>query len=208
VVVHYQARGITRDEVTISINGDDLGAVPADTIDADTRELELVIPPRFVKKGGEPNHLMFDSAKNPPREDAWRIWDLWIEVIPLPDLPPAQLLEVAQKDADTANKLYDMRDVASDNLFKAWKTYRNAWLTLEGVDEKPELYEMTRSQMKTLEPELDKKCHQLLLEAQKQLELKKWKKARQVLDEVNRYFPTREHRCYRLAREKIEENDL
>ena len=37
-VLHYQAANISADEVTINLNGQDLGVVPPDNIDVESRE--------------------------------------------------------------------------------------------------------------------------------------------------------------------------
>ncbi|MFZ5471722.1 MAG: FHA domain-containing protein [Myxococcota bacterium] len=206
-VLHYQAKHIEKDEVVISVNGTDQGVVPPDTLDADQRELEQVLS-AFDMKRGEQNSLTFDNVKNPPQENPWKVWNLWVEISPLPDLPPEDLLRLAKAEAEKARGFYDQKNVGADNLFKAWKTYRNAWLMLEGLKERPELYGLVRAQMKQVVPELDAKCGGLMLEAQRQLEFKNRKKARERLDEVLRHFPTREHPCHVKAYAKMEEHGL
>ncbi len=208
-VLHYQAKDIGPEEVAVSVDGVDIGFVPGDTLDADSRELEMVLPPAYLQKGTG-HRLMFDNVKNPGvRTETWRIWNLWLEVIPIPDLPDDELIRLAHEDAGRALKAYERRDIAAENLFEAWKHYRNAWLTLEALSEKPELYGVVRAQLKAIQLELDKKCGLLLLDAQRAIELKKRKRARQVLEEIySRYFPTREHRCHLLARAKMDEYGL
>jgi hypothetical protein len=49
------------------------------------RELEIIFPANLVKLREE-NQLVFDSVRNPPGDDPWRIWNLWLEVLPMPDL--------------------------------------------------------------------------------------------------------------------------
>src|SRR5439155_12822393 len=83
-VLHYQAKDISKEEVAISVNGFDLGFVPPDTLDTANRELELVLPAQQIKKG-ENNVLVFDNVRNPPGEDPWRIWNLWLEMIAVPN---------------------------------------------------------------------------------------------------------------------------
>jgi hypothetical protein len=203
-VLHYQAKEIDTDDVIVSVNGVDVGPVPGDTLDADDRRLELVIPPRLFN-GGEQNHLLFDAVKNPPLSKPWRVWNLRIETLALPVLPKDQLLTRARADSEQAKHLYDLRGVGSDNLFRAWKLYRDAWLTMEAMDEKPEEYEHVRQRLKVIAGELEHQCRMLIMEAQKQVELKNPAVARQTLEDVKRFFPTREHRCFDLAQLKLGE---
>ncbi len=206
-VLRYQAANVSQDEVVITVNGVEQGQVPPDTLDTEAREVELVLRPSSLKQHAS-NSLMFDNTRNPPGKDSWKIWNIGLEIVPIPEVAPEELLRLAGTDATKAKEYYDLRDVGPDNLFKAWKSYRNAWLTLEGLDVKPELYDYVRAQMRLVAPELDRKCRLMMLEAQRAIELKKYKRARQVLDDVPRSFPTRDHRCQTLAREKIQEYDL
>ena len=56
--------------------------------------------------------------------------------------------------------------------------------------------------------ELDHKCGQLMLEFQRHLQFKDKKRARRMVDEITRRFPTPAHRCHNLALEKANEHGL
>jgi hypothetical protein len=206
VILHYQAKDISEGEVIVTLNGVEVGSVPADTTDFE-HEIELEMPPKVIKRDA-PNQVMFDNVRNPPGNEPWRVMNLWIESIPIPELPEDQLLALAADYAKKAKESYERKDVGAENLYKAWKNYRNAWATLEGMGKKPELHEIARTEMLAMKKELDQQCARLMLEAKRQMELKKRKKARVTLDEVSRYFPTGEHRCHNLALEKIQEYEL
>ncbi|MFY0564690.1 FHA domain-containing protein [Archangium lansingense] len=90
-ILHYQAQGISDGEVLVTINGVDVGKVPPDTLASQDRVLELMIPSQLLKKG-EVNRIAFDNTKNPPGEDEWRIWNIWLEKVLLPEIPPEQLV--------------------------------------------------------------------------------------------------------------------
>lgn len=206
-VLHYQARDITKDEVAVSINGFDLGFVPPDTLDTATRELELVLPAQQIKRGQQ-NQLVFDNTRNPPGEDAWRVWNLWLELIAIPDMSPEETINAVKEDLDRSQKFYDQRDIGADNLFKSWKGYREAWLKLESMANRPdELYIVARSQQREIAALLDKRCSMLVLDYQKAMNAKRpdRKKARTVSEDMLRYFPSREHRCHGLGRELLED---
>jgi hypothetical protein len=206
-VLHFEAQGISPDEVSISVNGVLQGSVPPDTTNSDEREVEQVLASRDLKRNAK-NTVVFDNTKNPPGEDTWQISGLWLEVIPIPELPREQLLASAREYASRGKLMLEQRDIGSANLFKAWKNYRFAWLTLEALDEKPELYQLVRYQLANIGRDLDQQCGKMMLAARKAYELHDRKRAKQVLEEVNAYFPTAEHRCHNLALERLNEFDL
>jgi hypothetical protein len=189
------------------VNGFDLGFVPPDTLDTANRELELVIPFQQIKKG-EPNKLAFDNTRNPPGDDPWRIWNLWLELIAIPDMSNDELIAAVKEDIERSQKFYDQRDIGPDNLFKAWKGYREAWLKMESMTQRPEeVYIVARQQQREIAVLLDKRCSMMVLEYQKAMNAKRpdRKKGKQVAEDMLRYFPSREHRCHAMARDLMEE---
>ncbi|MBK7861622.1 MAG: FHA domain-containing protein [Archangiaceae bacterium] len=206
-VLHYQARDVSKDEVTVSLNGTDLGFVPPDTLDTANRELELVLPAQQIKKG-DANQLLFDNVKNPPGDEPWRIWNLWLELIAIPDMGPEELVAAVKEDLERSTRFFDQRDIGPDNLFKAWKGFREAWLKMESLPARPEeLYIVARSQQREMAQLLDKRCSMMLLDYQKVMSAKKAdrKRGREIAEDMLRYFPTREHRCNGLARSLLED---
>ncbi|MBS1148872.1 MAG: hypothetical protein H6Q89_570 [Myxococcaceae bacterium] len=198
-VLHFGARDISKDEVSITVNGAEAGFVPPDTLDA-SRDIEIVLPPNIVKPR-EQNQLVFDSTKNPPGNDPWRVFSIWIEIIPIPELSPEETARLAKDSIISADRLFDARTIGPENLFKAWKVYREAWLLMESLPDKSavsEVYSYARSRMRELRPMLDTKCNGLMVEHQKAIHSRppNLKKAIQLLKEVERYYPTREHPCY------------
>ncbi len=197
-VLHYQARNISRDEVTISLNGADVGNVPPDTMDADTRELDLVLPAVQLRKSEEGNTLVFDNVNTPPRNDTWKVWNVWVEINPVPEMSAEDAERRAQEEIDRANILAERRDIGAENLFSAWKTYREAWLLLEATpSHSVELDSIARTRMRELRPELDRKCNGMIIDVKKAMNQKSddVSKARAILEDVPRYFPSREHPC-------------
>ncbi len=201
------AKDIQKDEVAVSINSFDLGFVPADTLDTANRELELVRPAQQVKKN-DVNQIIFDNVHNPPKDDPWRIWNIWLELIAIPDTSPEETVNAVKEDLERSQKFFDQRDIGPDNLFKSWKGYRDAWLRMESMPSRPDdLYIVARQQQREIRLLLDKRCSMMELEFQKALSSRKpdRKHARQILDEMLRYFPTREHPCNGLARSRLED---
>lgn len=208
-VLHYQAKDISKDEVSVELNGVQLGSVPPDSLDADQRELDLVLPATSVKPG-EPNTLVFDNVQNPPAEDPWRIWNIWVEIIPVPEMSTDEATRQAKEEVDKASKFYEQRNVGAENLFRAWKTYREAWLLLESTPDRPEeLWQIARTRMREIRPELDAKCSAMLVGYKQAISQKNQdlEKARRVLEGIPAHFPTREHACYNISRALLADLD-
>jgi pSer/pThr/pTyr-binding forkhead associated (FHA) protein len=206
-LLHYQARDISKDEVSIAVNGFDLGFVPPDSIDSNDRELEVVIPTQQVKRG-EANQLIFDNVRNPPAKDPWRVWNLWLELLALPDTSSEETLLQVKDDLSRAQKFYDQRDIGPDALFKAWKQYRDAWLKLESLPGRPnDLYVVAREQQRETRLLMDKRCKTMQIDVQRALQQRvpNYALARKVLTDMLRYFPTREHPCYGLVQAQLQE---
>jgi hypothetical protein len=207
-VLHYQARDISQQqEVGLSLNGVELGWVPADTAEAEERELERILPLQILHRN-EPNQLVFDNVRNPPGQERWRVWNMYVEVIPVPELPVEQLLHKANEEAAAGRQFYEQKDVGSENLFKSWKLFRSAWITLEALDKKPELYEEVLFLLARTSTELDRQCRLLMLDFQRSLQFRDGDKAQATVEEVMRRFPTPEHRCHTLAIEKATQYEL
>lgn len=207
-VLHYQARDISHTrEVSIQLNGVELGWVPLDSSEAEERELQLLIPISMLRRN-EPNRLVFDNMRNPPAAEPWRVWNMYVEVIPVPELPVAQLIAKATEEAGAARRFRDQRTIGSENLFKAWKLFRSAWITLEALDKKPELYEDVKLMLAQTASELDQECRRLMLDFQRSVQYRDGDKALSTVQEVLRRFPTTEHRCHNLAIEKANEYEL
>ena len=206
-VLRYQASGISKDEVALTLNATLLGSVPPDMATGSEREIQQIISPSVLKRNAH-NQLVFDNVHNPPGRDSWRVWNLRLEIIPVPDLRPEELLETARSYVARARDFYERKDVGAENLSLAWENYRSAWITLEALDDKPELYEDVRHMMGQVAVDLDQKCGQLMLEFQRHVQFKDKKRARRVIDEITRRFPTAAHRCHNLALEKANEHGL
>lgn len=206
-VLHFEAADIAPDEVAISLNGMELGAVEADTAGVRDREHEWVLP-LLQLRSGERNQVIFDNRNNPPGRQTWSIRSPWVEIIPVPELSDRQLIAAAREHANRGADFVDKREVGSDNLFKAWKAYREAWITLEPLTEHPALYHDVRLRMNQLKNEMDTLCGTLLLDFQRAIELNQRRKARASLQDVVRHFPTPEHRCHNQAMARYNEYSL
>ncbi|MET0401728.1 MAG: FHA domain-containing protein [Cystobacter sp.] len=188
-IVHYQAQGISEGELIVTVNGVDLGKVPPDTLASQDRVLEIMIPWQMLKKG-DVNRIIFDNTRNPPGDDPWRIWNVWLERVPLPEISPEQLLEEARKSYRRGLKNMENVMVGARNGYEGWKSFREAWLLLEAHPEpRPDLYYEARERMKESQKELDKVCAKLMLEVERYVNQSKWQEASATLDHTREYFP-------------------
>jgi len=195
VVLHFQSRDISEGEVVVNVNGAHLGPVPADLIDVEGVFHQMVIRSDLLKNG-EPNRISFKSTRNPLRADPWRIWNLWVETIALPQLPPDPLLHEASAIFRRAEQTFARREVAASNRYTAWKDFRSVWLTLEALpDPKPDLSSRAQDRMREAQRELDRLCANLMLQLQRSFVLKDGAAARDALDEIKNYFPGPDHPC-------------
>ncbi|NMO17554.1 FHA domain-containing protein [Pyxidicoccus fallax] len=208
VILHYQAQGISKDEVVVSVNGVDVGKVPADTLASQDRALELMIPAQNLKRG-EPNRIIFDNVKNPPGEDEWRIWNVWVERALLPELAPEELERQARESFKRGQTNFGRPDVGARNRYEAWKGFREAWLMLEAHPEpKPDLYFDAQERMKAAQQELDRTCAKLLLEVEGYYNQGNYRAASATLDHLKEYFPEYDQPCATRAENKRSEYGL
>ncbi len=208
VLLHYQAQEIDRDEVSIAVNGAEIGFVPPD-IGVPDRELEALVPQRVLKRG-ERNSIVFDNVRNPPGKERWRVGEIWLEVLPVPPATAAEAIRRARELGRQAGQLYAQREVGQENVFRSWRAYRLAWQVLLAVPEeqRTSLFEQMRRKSDELAQELDRQCGALMLEAKKQMELKNPDRAKEILESVAGVFPNNEHRCHALAMDRIAEYQL
>lgn len=208
VLIHYQAKDVSQGEVIVTVNGADVGMVPPDTLNAADRAHEIIVPPQLLKKG-EVNQVIFDNTKNPPGQDPWKVWNVWIETSLLPEIPPEQLLREAKLSFERATKAFENKDIGAANRYEAWREYRNSWLMLEAHPEpKPELYLLARDKVKESQQELDRTCSKLLLEVQLAINHRDWATARSTLDHVGSYFPNTDQPCNLRAEQLRYDNNL
>jgi hypothetical protein len=207
-VLHYQASDCSKDEVSIDLNGQQLATIPPDTVDVGNRELEVVMPAAQLNVG-DPNEIVFDNTNNPPGDDTWKIWNVWIEVIPIPRMSPEEAARRAKEDLDKAARRYEDREVGAMNLFRSWKLYRDAWLLLEATPDRPQsLLETAHTRMREVRPELDRKCASMLVDFQKEKNKRDpdMNVIRNILKDIGNHFE-KEHPCYGFSRSLLRDLD-
>ncbi|MBE2254490.1 MAG: FHA domain-containing protein [Myxococcus sp.] len=206
VVLHYQCAEISEGELSVSVNGVDMGFAPPDTLAVNERSIELLIPSKHIKRNAV-NTVVFDNTRNPPEKDPWRIWNLWVEVTVLPEKDVAGLKADANEKYRRGEQKWEQRDIGSANRWEAYKAFREAWLTFEALDpdDRGPVYQLSRDKMNEARRELDNQCNKLLLQARAEFQMGKYEDASKTLDWVEKFFPTKAHPCqYRALAERVE----
>jgi pSer/pThr/pTyr-binding forkhead associated (FHA) protein len=202
VILHFQSSDISAGEVLVSVNGEEVGQLPPDPINPTEVTHELILPPERLKKA-EFNQVVFDNLKNPPGNEPWRVWNVWMEIAPLPEQPPAELLRDARADYDRGLKDLERKNIGARNRYDAWRNFRSAWLRLEAHPlPKPELYEISRIKVREAQQELDAICAKLLLEVERAYNQKDFAAAMGTLEHVREYFPNNDQSCPSRANKK------
>ena len=157
-----------------------------------------------------PNTVVFDNTHNPPGKDGWRISGLWIELIPVPEQTREQAMAAGRAAYERGAMLEKQHSGGDDLIFKAWRSYRDGWIAMLALrdEQRGALFAELKRRSDQLRLELDTLCGTLMLDAKKQMELKDPDMAREILENVPRQFPTRDHPCPSLAEEKLHEYDL
>lgn len=196
VTVQYGAWGIDKvGEVVIRANGKRVGKVPL-TLDRWRYGLKLVLPRDKLVKG-KTNRLVFDNTRNPPNEDPWQICYLQIlqEAIPPPD--PKE----ARHQFELAKKSYEDREVEPSNRAAALERFKRARDLLEGLAEKPALYQEALDQIDKVDKELTQRFQEGLFSARRAQRVDEdIRKARHVLIRTLRYFRKEDFRYRELSR--------
>jgi hypothetical protein len=199
-VVHFQSRDIDDDEVSVTVNGTELGWVPRDLQDAEDREHEVIIPASIISRTAI-NILTFDHVRDSRQKDPWRVSHVWLELSVLPEKDEEGLAYDAGEALAKATQKWAQKDIGAPNRWEAYKLFREAWLTLEALppSRRPQTYELARQRMLDVRKDLDRTCKALLLEVFQAHSQKQDDATRSALDHVADYFPSRQHPCQALA---------
>ena len=136
VTLQYGAWAVDKvGEVVILLNGEKVGEVPL-TMRNWTYGLKLVLPKTKLRRG-KTNQVIFDNLRNPPQRDEWELCYLRIiqEAIPPPD--PKE----ANYHFDLAKKAWEDREVEPRNMSEALVGFKKTRDYLEGLEDRPELYQ-------------------------------------------------------------------
>ncbi len=198
IFLHFQSKDVSPGQLTIQANGLPVGEVPPDGLRSEEFWREVFIPARALKMG-EVNRVAFVPVRPTPGQK-WRIWNAWVEIALLPQMPLLQLVSEAEGSYRRAQQSFERREIGPGNRYLAWKNARESWLMLEAHPEpRPGLYLLAREKMGEAQLELDRVCSKLMLEFQRHFQLKNLEKAQGTLEQVNSFFPAPDQPCPGLA---------
>jgi hypothetical protein len=133
-----------------------------------------------------------------------------MELVPVSEAGRDAATSAARAALERGTSLEKQHSAGDDLLFRAWRTYREGWLSLLALrdEERGPLFAELKRRSDFLRLALDTQCGALMLDAKKQMELKNPDAAREILEGVPRFFPTNDHPCHALAEEKLSEYGL
>jgi pSer/pThr/pTyr-binding forkhead associated (FHA) protein len=194
--LQYGAWGVDKvGEVKILLNGEKISQVPL-TMRRWLYGLKVVLPRDKLKKG-KTNELVFDNVRNPPNSDPWSI--CYVQVIQ-EAIPPPNPKE-ARHRFELAKKSWEDREVEAGNAYNALVGFKKARDLLEGLAEKPELYQEAVDFVAKTDKELTRHFQEGLFSFRRAQKLEKdASKARLVLLRTLRYFRKDDFRYRELKR--------
>lgn len=193
--IHFQSKDISQGQVLMTANGHRVGYIPGDGFRSVELSHELLIGAHLLKLG-EVNELSFVNEGPAHGKVLWRIWNLWAEAEPLPQMSPEQLSAEAENAFRRANLRFEQREIGAPNRFLAWKDFRNARLLLEAHPEpRPQLHGLAQQGMDDARRELDALCAKLMLEIQRAVSQRKRAAAHALFERLNEHFPSSRSAC-------------
>lgn len=196
VTLQYGAWGVDKvDELEIWVNDKKAGAVPL-TMNRWVYGLKLVVPRDLLKKG-QSNQVVFKNTRNPPKQDTWEVCYVQIiqEAIPPPD--PRE----ARAQFELAKKAWEDRNIEPGNMYTALEGFKRARDLLEGLPERPALYQDAVDYIEKVDKALTRKFSEGLFSARRHEKLDNdLGKARSVLLQTRRYFHRDDFRYREIQR--------
>ncbi len=194
--LQYGAWGVDKvGEVKIMLNGETISQVPL-TMSRWIYGLKVMLPRSKLKKGKR-HELVFDNVRNPPNSDPWSVCYVQViqEAIPQPN--PKE----ARHRFELAKKAWEDREIEAGNAYTALVGFKKARDLLEGLAEKPELYQETVDYITKTDKELTRRFQEGLFSFRRAEKLEKnASKARLVLLRTLRYFRKDDFRYRELKR--------
>lgn len=199
---HCNTDGVAKPEdIEVKLNGHHLGYLPATF--GDSRPVDWLLERRMLQVNAE-NRVEFVNLRHPPAD--WEVFDLWIEQESLPSGTPDQLRIEAQKEYDLAEGRYTSQKVAAANLHEAMLHYKRARLVLAAMPVPPAaLQSLVTERLHEAQNDLDRRCHQMLFTAEKELHINGVDAALDVWHDILNYFPTDDHPCNEKAHKAIQQ---
>ncbi len=102
-----------------------------------------------------------------------------------------KLLELARESQLLAQKFYDEREIKSDNLFNAIRSFKSCIAYLETLEPKPEFYDDAVNSLSTAQLDLETIFKEKNWQADHAINTKNWESAARILRELMEIIPDR-----------------
>jgi pSer/pThr/pTyr-binding forkhead associated (FHA) protein len=194
--LQYGAWGVDKvGELAILLNGKTVGQAPL-TMNRWLYGLKIVLPKELLRKG-KTNQLAFKNTRNPPSKDDWEVCYIQIlqEAIPPPDLREARM------QFEFAKKAWEDREIEPGNAYTALVGARKTRDLIEGLAQKPELYQEALDFIEKVDQSLTRKFDDGLFDARRAEKLDgDPEKARNLLITTRRFFRKEDFRYREIQR--------
>src|SRR5712691_3416831 len=180
VLFHYQAMRIgSPSEVELRVNGKHLAWAPVAGARGETQVVPL--PPEALSSDGRD----FVTLHQSQRGKEWAVSKVRVEMLAI---TPGDMA-AAREAYDRGRRKLEERRIAPRNLYDAWKSFTDARRQMEGLGQKPPLYDEVAQLIKDCERDLDKDCGKLLFNAARFERYGQEARAQQMYREVLLHFP-------------------
>ena len=143
---------------------------------------------------------MFIAFSEAEKGKDWGVGKVRVETLAI---TPGDL-SAARAAYDRGRRKLEERRIAPRNLYDAWKAFTEARRQMEGLSQKPPLYDEVAQLIKDCERDLDKQCGKLLFSAQRFERYGQDDRAQQTYREVLLHFPGDDPTaCRKKAQENI-----
>jgi hypothetical protein len=195
VLFHYVPMHVgTPSEVELRVNGKHLAWAPVAGARGEPQVVTL--PQDSIPADGK----VFIAFSEAEKGKDWGVGKVRVETLAI---TPGDL-SAARAAYDRGRRKLEERRIAPRNLYDAWKAFTEARRQMEGLSQKPPLYDEVAQLIKDCERDLDKQCGKLLFSAQRFERYGQDDRAQQTYREVLLHFPGDDPTaCRKKAQENI-----
>lgn len=195
VLFHYQAMRIASpSELELRVNGKHLAWAPVAGARGEPQAVTL--PLEALSEDGR----NFVSATENQKGKEWAVGKVRVETLAV----TAGDLGAARAAYERGRRKLEERRIAPRNLYDAWKAFTEARRQMEGLAQKPPLYDEVAQLIKDGERDMDKQCAKLLFSAERFERYGQDDRAQQTYREVLKHFPGEDPTgCRKKAQENM-----
>ena len=204
----FDSQGVeSSEEVSISLNSVPIGNVAGGLGDY-VKTQKLKLPKKHLSKGNI-NEILFDHLKNTRSsgEKTWAVSSVRLQMVPLPkcDVRSGECTREAHQHFEIAEKLWNTRQLAAANAYKALSNLNTSILFLEAIEPKPDFTRSVQQMTRDVEKYLDQVCSKTMLQVKRNEEMQNYQAAVNELKNGLLWYPGPDHACYGRLKDKLSE---